>query len=64
MALPAGQRERTLQYEEFTVGDLADGPAGQWALAYSGSRAGRAEGVLTATTGRAAAVAGRIVATA
>jgi len=43
---------------------LVNVSAGQRALADCGSRAGGAQGMLTATTGREAAVAGQIVATA
>jgi hypothetical protein len=64
MALPSGQCEWPVEYDEFIVRDLADGTAGPWTHAYCWSRAGGAQGTLTATTRRAAVVAGLIVATA
>lgn len=64
MAPPSGQCEWPAGYHEYFVRDLANVTAGPWALLWSGSRAGGAQAILTATTGRAAAVAGLIVATA
>jgi len=64
MALPSGQCEWSVEYDEFIVRDLTDETAGPWGLAYCGSRAGGAQSMLTATIGRATAVAGLIVATA
>ena len=57
-------KRRPFEYDEFIVRVLVNVSAGQRALADCGSRAGGAQGMLTATTGRAAAVAGQIVATA
>jgi hypothetical protein len=64
MALPSRQCDWPVEYDEFIVRDMADETAGLWALAACGSRAVGAQSMLTATTGRAAAVAGLIVATA
>ena len=64
MALPSGQCEWPVKYDEFIVRDLADETAGSWAYAVCGSRAGGTQGMLTATAGRTAAVTGLIVATA
>jgi hypothetical protein len=64
MALPSGQCEWPMEYDEFIVRVLANIRAAQRAHADCGSRAGGAQGILTATTGWAAAVAGLIVVTA